>query len=231
MTERSLLVSEVFGPTFQGEGPSTGQRAAFLRLAGCNLACTWCDTPYTWDGRRFDLRRESSRMLPEEVLGRLRATAAPLVVVTGGELLLQQDGLLPVTHDLREDGRAVEVETNGTVTPVPALVQGVTRFNVSPKLANSGIAAEKRIRPAALTELQRTGKAVFKFVVGEPDDLREIRALEVTHGLAPIWVMPRGETAEAVLAVMRAVADPVLERGWNLTTRLHVMLWGAARGR
>ena len=45
----SLTVSEIFGPTFQGEGPFTGRAAVFLRLGRCNLDCKWCDTPYTWD--------------------------------------------------------------------------------------------------------------------------------------------------------------------------------------
>src|SRR4029450_7825218 len=49
-----LVVSEVFGPTFQGEGPSVGRRAGFVRLGRCNLDCSWCDTPYTWDWERHD---------------------------------------------------------------------------------------------------------------------------------------------------------------------------------
>ena len=58
-----LVVSEVFGPTFQGEGPSSGQRAMFVRLGRCNLDCAFCDTAYTWDWTRYDpdaeLRRRS----------------------------------------------------------------------------------------------------------------------------------------------------------------------------
>lgn len=54
VAEGELVVSEVFGPTFQGEGPSLGRRAGFVRLGRCNLDCSWCDTPNTWDWSRFD---------------------------------------------------------------------------------------------------------------------------------------------------------------------------------
>ncbi len=62
-----LLISEVFGPTLQGEGPSAGQAAAFVRLGACNLSCAWCDTAYTWNRDKFDLSRELSVMRTEDV--------------------------------------------------------------------------------------------------------------------------------------------------------------------
>src|SRR5262249_31769529 len=121
--------------------------------------------------------------------------------------------------------------TNGTVAPDPSLTELVARYNVSPKLAHSGVPAVKRIRADALMALQTGGRAIFKFVVRDTSDLDEIAGLEALHGLGPIWVMPGGQTGDQVQAVMRLVADDVLARGWNLTTRLHVLLWDAARGR
>jgi organic radical activating enzyme len=59
---RGLLVAEMFGPTFQGEGPSAGQRAVFVRTSRCNLSCSWCDTPHTWDWSRFDPHAEARRI-------------------------------------------------------------------------------------------------------------------------------------------------------------------------
>jgi 7-carboxy-7-deazaguanine synthase len=225
-------VSEVFGPTFQGEGPSAGQRCGFVRLARCNLDCRWCDTPYTWDWSRFDPATEIATMTAAEVVDRLAAMAPGRVVVTGGEPLLQQRALVPLLASCAEWGWPVEVETNGTIRPDPDLVALVDRFNVSPKLANSGVAADRAVRPAALAALAGLGdrgRAVFKFVVTGPGDLDEVAAFDLPPAL--VWVMPEGTTAEVVTERLRALADPVLARGWHLTGRLHVLLWGDQRGR
>ncbi|HEX8632454.1 MAG TPA: 4Fe-4S cluster-binding domain-containing protein, partial [Catenuloplanes sp.] len=106
-TLRPLLVAETFGPTFQGEGPSAGQQAMFVRLSRCNLSCPGCDTPFTWDTTRFDLRIHTSRRTPEAVAAWALAASTPLVVITGGEPLLQQEPLLPLVTTLTEAGRRV----------------------------------------------------------------------------------------------------------------------------
>ena len=77
MNPDELLVAEIFGPTWQGEGPSAGKVAAFVRLGLCDQACSWCDTPYTWDRACHDLRTELRRMDRIEVwhaLGGIEAT-------------------------------------------------------------------------------------------------------------------------------------------------------------
>jgi hypothetical protein len=105
------------------------------------------------------------------------------------------------------------------------------RFNVSPKLAGSGVPAARRIRVAALRALQDSGSAVFKFVISGEEDIAELAGLQARLGLAPVWVMPQGTTAAAVLDGLRALAGPALAHGWNLTARLQVLLWGDERGR
>lgn len=230
-SDADLVVSEIFGPTLQGEGPSAGQLATFVRLGLCNLDCSWCDTPYTWDRSRFDLRAELSRRSLDDVWRAVTATDAKLVVITGGEPLIQQHRLARFVQWCRESGRRVEIETNGTIAPLPALSVPMTRFNVSVKLAHSGVSARRRIRPPAIRVLSRTRTAIWKFVVRDTGDLDEIAQLEERFGLAPIWVMPEGTDAEAVLGGMRELADEVLARGWNLSPRLHTLMWGDARGR
>ena len=227
----TLAVSEVFGPTFQGEGPSVGRRAGFVRLARCDLSCAWCDTPYTWDWERYDPAVEVHQRTVDDVLADLDAMAPDRVVVTGGEPMLQQRRLVPLLEACASRGWPVEVETNGRHAPLPEVAALVAQFNVSPKLANSGVAREQAIVPDALAALRDTGKAAFKFVVAAEGDLDEIAALVDAHGLAPVWVMPEGTGVAAVLDRMRSLADPVLARGWHLTPRLHVLLWGDERGR
>ena len=222
-----LVVSEVFGPTFQGEGPTIGRRAAFVRLGRCNLTCTWCDTPYTWNWDRFDPAVELTRRPVQDIVDEVAAMDVDRVVLTGGEPLLQQRHLRPLLDACRERGWAVEVETNGTIAPTADVTAEVSQFNVSPKLANSGVDRDRAIVPSALLALAGTGKAAFKFVVTGVGDLDEIAALH----LEPVYVMAEGTTPATVLATTKAVADDVAARGWHLTTRLHVLLWGDERGR
>ena len=225
-----LVVSEVFGPTFQGEGPSLGRRAAFVRLGRCNLACSWCDTPYTWRWEDHDPDVELRSVATGQVLADVMAMRTGLLVVTGGEPLLQQQALPGLLEGARALGMQVEVETAGTIVPAPDVDRLVNRWNVSPKLASSGNPVERRHKPDALRAFQATGRASFKFVVADAAELDEVAQIVEEHLLTDVWIMPEGTDAAAITDRMRALAAPVLERGWNLTTRLHVLLWGDRRG-
>ncbi|WP_326549977.1 7-carboxy-7-deazaguanine synthase QueE [Micromonospora sp. NBC_01813] len=223
-------MAELFGPTLQGEGPSTGQRAVFVRLSGCNLDCRWCDTPYTWDWTRFDQAAESREMSVEAVSSWVLSHDADLVVITGGEPLIQHRRLLPLVMALHTAGCRVEIETNGTVDPGSAFT-AYARLNVSPKLAGSGIPADRRIRPDVLRALCDSGVAIFKFVISEPSDIAELVELQRQLDLSPVWVMPQGTDHQTVLAGIGTLVGPALQHGWNLSSRLHVSLWGDERGR
>lgn len=231
-----LLISEIFGPTLQGEGPNAGRRCSFIRLATCNLHCTWCDTPYTWDWRRFEIADQIHHMPALAVVDAITAHSTRRVVITGGEPLLQQGRTSWPTlmHHLRSRGYTVEVETNGTVTPTPETIASVGHFNVSPKLAHAGDHENMRIRRHALTELRRAG-GHFKFVVRGGhwrEDMAEVAELVATIGIPSdrVWIMPEGTDAAIVADSLRWLAEPVIERGWNLTNRLHVTIWGDDRG-
>lgn len=233
-TEFELIVAECFGveqPTFQGEGPSCGVPAVFIRLSRCNLTCAWCDTKYTWDWDRFDPRKESKRRTVADLLAWALSSPVELVVVTGGEPLIQQKKLVPLVRGLLAAGKRVEFETNGTLAPDPALLAEGVRFNVSPKLANSDVAEGKRIVPAALEGFAASGRAAFKFVTRTVAELDEIGALVDRYGLHPVYVMPEGITPEALIATTRVLADAVAARHWHLTQRLHVLAFPEPRGR
>ncbi|MFF0413424.1 6-carboxytetrahydropterin synthase [Kitasatospora sp. NPDC004745] len=92
-----LRITEKFRNTVQGEGPSTGRRAAFVRCC-CNLTCGWCDTPETWDTRRFNLTTESSWWAVEDLAAWALEGTEPIIVITGGEPLLQP-GVVPLAAD------------------------------------------------------------------------------------------------------------------------------------
>jgi 7-carboxy-7-deazaguanine synthase len=221
-----LVISEVFGPTWQGEGPSAGQRAGFVRLGRCLLDCQWCDTSYTWDWERHDPAVELSRQTVASVLAELEAMAVTTVVVTGGEPLLQQHALGELVTGCQQRGWRVEVETAGVLAPEVV----VDQWNVSPKLANSAVAIDRRFKPDILRAFEATGRAIFKFVVCGPGDLDEAAAIVEECGLTDVWIMPEGTTPEAIISGMSDLASAVLARGWNLTPRLQILIWGDRRG-
>jgi len=225
----TLVVNECFGPTIQGEGPSTGRRCGFVRLGRCNQACSWCDEPQTWAWDRFDPAAELHEGEADDVLAALDLMGVDMVVVTGGEPMLQQQGLKPLLRAIQARGWRVEVETAGTIAPVMA--DGlVDQWNVSPKLANSGNAPARRYKPEVLRSFEATGNAVFKFVVCEPAELDEVDVIVRECGLTQVWIMPEGTDGVTLNRRTSVLADQVVARGWNLTTRLHILLWGDKRG-
>ena len=217
----------------QGEGVTAGTPTVFLRLATCNLACTWCDTKYTWDWKRYAYEREIVAMSSQDIERRILAYDRPHLVITGGEPLLQQQELAPLAASLHRRGFYCEVETNGTITPSADMVEAISQWNVSPKTASSGNRHGSREKPEALHAFQHLDNAYFKFVVVEPADVEEVSGLVDRYEISPpsVLLMPEGVTAEAVLERGKWVAEACVERGFRFSTRLHILLWGDERGR
>jgi 7-carboxy-7-deazaguanine synthase len=231
MSERDFLrISEIF-ESIQGEGPSAGARSVFVRLASCNLRCTWCDTRYTWDWTRYDHDTEVRRVPVSAVAEELAASDPAFVVVTGGEPLLQQPALVELLSTLPA-ARHVEVETNGTIAPVSELVRRVDQWNVSPKLANSGESRERRTVTAALSSFQKTGRAWLKLVVESTTDMDEARALfeELGWPKERVLLMPCAATREELTERMPIALRLAKEHGVGTSPRLHVERWGGRRG-
>ena len=231
-----IVVSEIFGPTIQGEGPSAGQTATFIRLGGCNLSCAWCDTPYSWDWSRFEPTEELTHMSVDQIVRNRAISKAPLIVITGGEPLLQARRLPELINRLTGRGRAVEIETNGTRPPIP---RGLFRrddlvfYNISPKLENSEQPLIRRRKPHILRQLARFNGARFKFVVQDEDDLAEIDQLVQTFRIPVncVWVMPEGRSRAELDDRLGWLTTLAIERQYNVSDRLHVRLWGNVRGR
>lgn len=231
----SLVLAECFGPTVQGEGPSTGRRCSFIRLGGCNLSCTWCDQPETWDATRYDLRATLTRTPVADIVRRALAGDPGLVVISGGEPLLhqQQPGWADLLTALFTAGVEVEVETNGTIPPTSSTVERVTRFNCSPKLAHAGDPGSKRINGKALAVLRWSGRVAFKFVCSTLADLDEVARFTRDHNIPErlVWIMPEGTATPELNERLALLAGPAINAGYNLTNRLHVALWGTEKGR
>ena len=220
VSARSLRISEVFA-SVQGEGVSVGTPSVFVRLQGCSVGCVWCDTKYSWaEGGGH-----------ETTLDALLAQIAPLrannVVITGGEPL-EHPAFVSLVTALEAAGRRIEIETAGTRHPpdVP-----VDQWNVSLKLAHSGVAVQTRLRPDAIAAF-RARDAWFKFVVATERDVDEVLEIQAAHRLAAdrILLMPLGLRREEQLARMPAVIEWCRRHGFRFSPRLHILVWGPKRG-
>lgn len=244
------LIAETFY-TIQGEGPRAGRPAFFIRFGGCNLTCTWCDTPYTWafttrqaakhKGQRIYDPREEMRRVPVATLVEEIRQALPnggLVVFTGGEPMLQQRHLADIIRCFTfQDDMTFEVETAGTIK-IKELETLPCLFNVSPKLAHSGNDPKVSFRLDVLEQLRLRG-ANFKFVVRhatEEEIASDLLWITLTAKMlnipaSKIWIMPEGTTVEEILSGSRAIIEGVKQHHFNLAIRVHTLLWGSERGR
>lgn len=230
-----LVISEQFGPTLQGEGPHAGRAVQFLRTGGCNLSCSWCDTPYTWDAARYDLRAELHRQTGRQMAEKLLA-GVPLVI-SGGEPLLHQDNpaLSYIVHAARNRGCEVHIETNGTIVPQLWLRKAVDAFAVSPKLSHAGPHRGKQdpaMHPLWPSFARSHHGAFLKVVVQDEFDVAQVAhwAEHLDWPRDRVWVMPLGTSTSQLLERWPAIATAAAEHRINASQRLHVLAWGDTKG-
>jgi len=230
--------------TMQGEGRSIGLPTVFIRASLCNLHCRWCDTPYTWNwadtdfdhdlGRKFNRADEIIDLTTGAIVDIVRRYPCSHYVFTGGEPLIQEKAWVELMRTLRnsDPGAHFEIETNGTLAPGDDFLKLVNQFNVSPKLSNSGIDPEKRIVQESLSFLAETGKADFKFVIGDRKDLTELLQIQEEAAIPNdrIFLMPRAISVEELEANQSWVSALAIEHGFRYSDRLHLRLFGAKRG-
>lgn len=234
-----LKVNEVYGPTIQGEGKNAGKPVMFIRLAICNLHCIWCDTPETWNWKgtkfahpkKFSKLTEISYMDEAGVFNQLRRLSASIkhIVISGGEPLIQQKRLVPLLELLKQDGYFVEIETNGTISPIPEFTELVDQINISIKLENSTNTVRQRRKHQAIIDLFNTGKAVWKFVVSEFDDVNEILSLTRMYNMYPVYLMGEGITVQQLKQKEDMIRGLCSIHKWFYAPRLHIEQFGDQR--
>jgi len=216
----TLRIAELFR-SLQGEGPSAGTPAHFLRLQGCDVGCSWCDTKYSWDaalGREITV---SAAFTELRSLGE-----APLLVVTGGEPL-EHPGLGRLLAAAVGQWPRVEVETSG-IQP-PPLAHERLHYTWSPKLPS----ATPRWHGTWAHAERFVGdpRTTVKIVVGANDHDDVLRLIREYRLPKPrVMLMPEGLTDAAVRAGAASLAELCQREGLRLSPRLHVWLWGAKRG-
>jgi 7-carboxy-7-deazaguanine synthase len=222
-----VLVSEIFH-SLQGEGSLIGVPSVFIRSSGCNLRCSWCDTPYTsW-------QPEGEHRSLDQILEQVAGYPARHAVVTGGEPMIAPE-IVPLTERLRARGLHVTVETAGTVfAPVACDL-----MSISPKLANSTPAGtwatqheRLRFQPDVLRRLIESYDYQLKFVVAQPSDLDEIQRMldQLPADRAKVILMPEGIEPSVLRERGVWLAETAKREGFRFSPRLHIELWGNRRG-
>ncbi|HWJ56812.1 MAG TPA: radical SAM protein [Vicinamibacterales bacterium] len=196
-----LTVFEIYS-SIQGESTHAGRPCVFVRLAACDLRCSWCDTPYAFTG--------GQKMAVDDVLARVDALGVPLVELTGGEPLLQKEAI-PLMARLLDAGHEVLLETGGhiSVADVPAPVVRI----VDVKCPGSGEAA--RMHWPNLDLLQRHDEV--KFVLRDRADYEYARDVVARHELT-------GRVAAVLFSPVHGVLDPQALAAWILEDHLAVRL-------
>jgi len=223
-----VKIAEIFY-SLQGEGTLIGTPSVFVRTSGCNLRCAWCDTPYTsWTP-------EGEELSVYSIVERVEQYGASHVVLTGGEPMIAPE-IEELTQRLSQH---ITIETAGTVD---AHVR-CDLMSISPKLSNStphqrggGRFAQQherlRYQPEVLKRLIQLYPYQLKFVVVDPNDLIEIRAVVEQIGAANRRVMLMAEGTDASILAERGrwLAEVAKREGFRFTPRLHIDLWGNRRG-
>lgn len=242
---RQLAINEIYGPVKQGEGKSSGKDVIFLRTSGCNLACIWCDTPYTWNWtgtkfahpEKYDPAMEVHKLEAWQIREKIYALAGDVraLVVSGGEPMLQQMNLSELFKAMKEqDEWWIEIETNGTVPPIDSILPYINQFNCSPKTANSGPdnPLKDRLKLHTLEKIASYGeKATFKFVIQTEKDVEEMKAIILLACISPkqVWLMPEGRTKEEQELRQYQVKEMAEKEGYNFSPRLHILEFGNKR--
>ena len=224
-----MRIAEFFH-SFQGEGRFVDTPSIFVRTSGCNLRCSFCDTPYaSWEP-------EGDRIAWPQLLQRVLAIDCEHVVITGGEPMLIPE-MVEFTRDLERAGRFITIETAGTIDrPVTAQL-----MSISPKLSNSTpsdgtwwkIHEQRRHQPQVIRRLVSDYPYQLKFVVDHPQDLKEIdRYLNDFPEIAfeHVFLMPQATTREELAEKSEWVCAAAVRAGFQFSPRLHIERFGNQRG-
>lgn len=212
-----MFVNEIF-LSLQGESTYAGLRCVFVRLAGCNLGCSWCDTPYA---RGYEGAKEYS---VAQIIGEVKRYKSRLIEITGGEPLLQGD-TCKLASSLLDEGHTVLIETNGSVS-LAGLDSRVIKI-VDVKCPSSGHAGS-----FLMENLDHIGpEDEIKFVIGDEADYETARMFLDEY--------IRDRTAKILFAPVKPLLEPKTLAEWilrdglpvRLQIQLHAYIWSGERGR
>jgi len=241
--KENIVISEIFGPTVQGEGPLVGRPTVFVRTAGCDYRCAWCDTLYAVLPEH---RSEWMMMTPAEIGRRINELASNepvLVTVSGGNPALQP--LAPLIELGHAEGHTFALETQGSVSS-PWFTE-LDWLILSPKPPSSHMVTDCDALDACVNVGGQGPHTALKIVVFDDADYHYARAISERYPTLPMYLQvgnpaplrnparPVSEEAEIddLLARFRWLVGKVTADRWFAATvlpQLHVLAWGNKRG-
>jgi organic radical activating enzyme len=254
----TLNIAEDFY-SMQGEGYSSGVPAYFIRLKACNLMCGgvdgslvksgeaswWCDTEYVWKkGLEKPFQYLVDRWNEDNILDWVKYGRVHLIW-TGGEPTIPKNqraivefmNWFEMNHFTDEDDHIDrvfnEIETNGTVYIEDGLMHHIDQINCSPKLSNSGMSSDRRIRLDAIDRIREHPNHWFKFVVSTEDCIKEIERDWINGmNICPcnIIIMPGLDKQKDFHERTKFCLEMGKKLGWRALTRLHVSAWDQTTG-
>ncbi len=230
----SLRVSEIFGPTIQGEGAQIGRPTVFVRLGGCDYRCSWCDTPYAVLPEH---RHTWTKTSPGEVIAQVEALSVDPILVTlsGGNPALQPCAELIKRGQDR--GHTFTMETQGSVAR--DWFAQLDHLCLSPKPPSSGMTTDYAKLDSCMLAAG-PADTILKVVIFDEADLQYARDVSARYPRVPIYLQvgnpdPTGTAlrTHGLLVRLEWLATLVVQERWyeaRVLPQLHTLLWGNARG-
>ncbi|PLR79744.1 7-carboxy-7-deazaguanine synthase QueE [Bacillus canaveralius] len=238
-----IPVMEVFGPTIQGEGMVIGQKTMFVRTAGCDYSCSWCDSSFTWDGTGKELIKQMSA---EEILAELRRIGGDgfsFVTISGGNpaLLKNMGSLIEL---LQQNQIKVCLETQGSRWQ--DWFYEIDELTLSPKPPSSGMVTDFGALDMIITNLEQrplNKNISLKVVVFTDDDYDYARSLHFRYPEVPFFLQVGNEDTTTkddgklilnLLEKYQLLIDKVMNdqdlKNVKVLPQLHTYIWGNKRG-
>lgn len=232
-----IPVMEVFGPTIQGEGMVMGQKTMFVRTAGCDYSCSWCDSKFTWDGTG-----KSTAMEPDDIVTQLKQLgkdAFSHVTISGGNPALHK-GIAELVALCRENGWRTAVETQGSIWQ--DWLTEIDDVTVSPKPPSSGMILDYSKLDAMLGRLS-VAQASLKVVVFDEADFFFAEQLHLRYPAFPFFLQVGNDDTQTTddeqlvqhllgryqWLIDRHLSSAALNDA-KVLPQLHTLLWGNKRG-
>lgn len=231
-----MRISEIFGPTIQGEGALIGQPTVFVRTGGCDYRCTWCDTLHAVDSV---FRGEWKPMSAADIFARVQELSGhkPLMIsLSGGNPAIQN--LAPLISLGKQQGYRFTIETQGSIAQ--DWFADIDVLTLSPKPPSSGMTTDWDAFDRCVQAAGENTQTVLKIIIFDDADYFYAQETAQRYPDLPLFLQPGNHTPppaapdiDALMERMRWLVEKTTNDQWFSATvlpQLHVMLWGNIRG-